>query len=107
MARILVVDDDALMRDSLTQTLSGAGYDVGTAQNTHFCTLEYVEGRSVAELLLLDPGASLAPSPAGWTVTLPGGGSGIWRLDSSSIEAAGACGPWSVRAESRPAPARP
>ncbi len=52
MARILVVDDDALMRDSLTQTLSGAGYEVGTAQSGRH-GIDAV-GRGPFDLILTD-----------------------------------------------------
>jgi len=51
-ARILVIDDDALMRDSLAQTLAGAGYEVVTAPSGRHGLDEI--GRGSFDLVLTD-----------------------------------------------------
>ena len=52
MARILVVDDDAAVRDSIQTILTLDGYDLVEAENGRYCEAEI--GRRPPDLIILD-----------------------------------------------------
>jgi CheY-like chemotaxis protein len=59
MLRVLIVDDDAFLRDSLSQILAGSGYVVRTASNATDALVEIVQ--ELPDVLLSDlnmPGLS-------------------------------------------------
>jgi glycosidase len=60
----------------------GAGETVLVAHNlgTSGAAATLAAPGAAATALLADPGASLAPAGAGWTVSLPPRASGVWRL---------------------------
>jgi len=53
-----------------------AAHNLGAGTATHALTAP----GTTADVLLADPGATLAAGSGGWTITLPPYGSGIWRL---------------------------
>jgi DNA-binding response OmpR family regulator len=63
MIRILVVDDDPLVRQLLTYQLGGAGYDVCTARNGHDALERLLYEQP--DLMLLDV---VMPGMSGWDV---------------------------------------
>jgi DNA-binding NtrC family response regulator len=60
---VLVVDDDAAMRQAMKRVLETAGYEVGLAQDGDEATAHFLPDRT--DLLLLDLNL---PSQSGWDV---------------------------------------
>jgi DNA-binding NtrC family response regulator len=61
--RVLVVDDDTAVRESLKRVLQTAGYEVGMAADAEEATLKFVPEQT--DLLVLDLNL---PSQSGWEV---------------------------------------
>jgi DNA-binding NtrC family response regulator len=61
--RVLVVDDDAAVRQALKRVLETAGYEVGVAQDGEEATTQFLPEQT--DLLLLDLNL---PSQSGWDV---------------------------------------
>jgi len=61
--RVLVVDDDAAVRQALKRVLETAGYEVGLAQDGEEATTQFLPQQT--DLLLLDLNL---PSQSGWDV---------------------------------------
>ena len=61
--RVLVVDDDAAVRQAMKRVLETAGYEVGLAENGEEATAQFLPEQT--DLLLLDLNL---PSQSGWDV---------------------------------------